>query len=297
MSYHHTESSGNTGIQQAVCTRESRSRAQQFPVNQKHHYHAESAKTALLPTSPASQPCGALRGRFSGSSAMIRYAALAASVLFLALFSSCSGEPPASYISLGDSLAVGVGASDPRDLGYAPLYRDQLERVTGSEVELIQLGIAGETSESFVHDPDSQLARAEKVLAEHPGATVTLSLGGNDLLSVASGTDAEREEAVTWYARNLDYALKILKEASDPSPQITVLALYNPAPGSFTDEWTGRLNTEIRRVATINAVSVAAVDETFQDREGEYTHHSRYPWDVHPTDEGYEALARTFAET
>ena len=252
MSYHHTESSGNPGIQQAVYTRESRSRAQQFPVNQKHHYHAESVKTALLPTSPESQPCGALRGRFFGSSAMIRYAALAASVLFLALVSSCSGEPPASYISLGDSLAVGVGASDPRDLGYAPLY---------------------------------------------PGATVTLSLGGNDLLSVASGTDAEREEAVTRYTRNLDYALKILKEASDPSPQITVLALYNPAPGSFTDEWTGRLNAEIRRVATVNAVSVAAADETFQGREGEYTHHSRYPWDVHPTDKGYEALARTFAET
>ncbi len=226
---------------------------------------------------------------------MIRHAVLAASVLLLALASSCSGEPPAAYVSLGDSLAVGVGASDPREHGYAPLYRDLLERETGREVQLIQLGVAGETSESFVNGPNSQLARAEKALAEHPGAAVTLSLGGNDLLSVANGTDAEREEALARYAWNLDYVLETLKDASDPSPRVAVLALYNPVPGSFTDEWTSRLNAEIRRVAEDNAVSVAAADEAFRGQEGEYTHHDRYPWDVHPTDEGYEALARTFA--
>ncbi len=227
---------------------------------------------------------------------MIRRAALVASILLLALASSCSGEPPAAYASLGDSLAVGVGASDPRDHGYAPLYRDLLEKETGREVQLIQLGVAGETSESFVTDPNPQLAQAETALADNPGASITLSLGGNDLLSVADGTDAEREEALTRYDRNLDYILKALKNASDPSPRVTMLALYNPAPGSFTDEWTGRLNAEIRRMAGDNAVSVAAADETFQGQEVEYTHHAHYPWDVHPTDEGYEALARAFTE-
>ena len=161
---------------------------------------------------------------------------------------------------------------------------------------MIQLGLAGETSESFIEGPDSQLARAERALRENPGAAVTLSLGGNDLLSVAGGTDAEREEALSRYARNLDRVLETLAGASDPAPRISVLALYNPAPGSFTDEWTGRLNAEIRRVAGTNGASVAAADETFRGREQEYAHHARYPWDVHPTDEGYEALARAFAE-
>ena len=228
---------------------------------------------------------------------MIRHAALAASLLLLVLIiSSCSGES-AAYVSLGDSLAVGVGSSDPRERGYAPLYRDLLEGETGRKVEMIQLGVAGETSESFVDGPDSQLARAERALGENPGATVTLSLGGNDLLSVAGGTGAEREEALSRYARNLDYVLETLAGASEPAPRITVLALYNPAPGSFTDEWTGRLNAEIRRVAGANGASVAAADETFRGREEEYAHHTRYPWDVHPTDEGYEALARAFIES
>ena len=296
LTYHRADSTDNVGAQRAARAQEPRSHARWLPVHQKHHYRVERIPAAL-PDSLASQPCRALRSLSFGSSTLMRCAVFAASVMFVALVSSCSEEPVASYVSLGDSLAVGVGASDPRDRGYTPLYHDLLQRDTGGKVELLQLGTAGETSASFVNGPNSQLARAEEVLAEHPGATLTLSLGGNDMLSLANGTDVEREEALGRYARNLDYVLKALKEASDPSPQITVLALYNPAPGSFTDEWTGKLNAEIRRVTAANAVSVASADETFQGREDEYTHHSRYPWDVHPNDEGYEALARTFAET
>ncbi len=239
---------------------------------------------------------------------MIPHPVLAALVLLFVL-SSCAAEPPAEgsstaeppaedpplvYVSLGDSLAAGAGASDPRERGYSPLYRDLLEEETGREVRLIGLGVSGETSESFVTGP--QLRRAESVLAENPGAVVTISLGANDLLSVAEGTGAEREETLARYARNLDYILRTLAGASDPAPGISVLALYNPAPGSFTDEWTGRLNAETRRVAEENAVSVAAGDEAFRDhREEEYTNYARYQ-DIHPTDEGYEALARAFAE-
>ena len=225
---------------------------------------------------------------------MIRHAALAAYVLLLFALSSCSGEPSTAYISLGDSLAVGVGASDPRERGYAPLYRDLLEEKMGREVGLIQLGVAGETSGSFMDGPNSQLAQAERALADNPGATVTLSLGGNDLLSVAENTSAEREEALARYAGNLDYILQTIKGASKPAPRIGVLALYNPATGSFTNDWTGRLNAEIRRVAEANGASVAAADETFRGREEEYAHHARYPWDVHPTDAGYKALAQAF---
>ncbi len=220
-------------------------------------------------------------------------ALLAVSVLLFA--SSCAGEPPLTYVSLGDSLAIGVGASDPRERGYTPLYRDLLERETGREVALVGLGVAGETSESFANGPNPQLLKAREVLAENPGAVVTLSLGGNDLLSVANGNNAEREAALARYAQNLGYALRTLEDASDPAPRVSVLALYNPSPGSFTDEWTGRLNGEIRRVAEENGVSIVAADEAFRGHEEEYAHHARYPWDVHPTDAGYEALARAFA--
>ena len=203
-------------------------------------------------------------------------------------------KPPPVYVSLGDSLAVGVGASDPQERGYAPLYRDALAEEARREVRFVQLGVSGETSESFINYPhraSSQLARAERVLKRYPGATVTLSLGANDLLRTADGTDAEHEAAVANYGQNLDYILKRLRGASDPEPRIAVLALYNPVPGSFTDEWVGRLNGEIRAVAQENGASVAAGDRAFRGHEREYVH---YPGDIHPTDEGYAALARAF---
>jgi hypothetical protein len=56
------------------------------------------------------------------------------------------------------------------------------------------------------------------------------------------------------------------------------------------------LNAEIRTVAEQNGVRVAAGDRAFVDREGEYTRHDQYPWDIHPTDAGYEALAEVFTE-
>ena len=244
---------------------------------------------------------------------LIRY--LAAAVLGLALL-SCSGEdpqspsrqttekqgtekevtenPPPAYVSLGDSLAVGVGASDPEARGYAALYRDALAEETRREIRFVQLGVSGETSESFIGYPQrasSQLARAEEALKRYPGATVTLSLGANDLLRTADATDAEREAAITRYGQNLDYILKRLGGASDPEPRIAVLALYNPSPGSFTDEWAGRLNREIRAVSEANGASVAAGDRAFRGHEREYIH---YPGDIHPTDKGYAALALAF---
>ena len=240
---------------------------------------------------------------------------VAAAILALALL-SCSGEdpqapskqttekqasekqatkkPPLAYVSLGDSLAVGVGASDPEERGYAALYRDALAEEARREVRFVQLGVSGETSESFIgypHRSTSQLARAEKALKRYPGATVTLSLGANDLLRTADATDAEREAAIARYGQNLDYILKRLGGASYLEPRISVLALYNPAPGSFTDEWVGRLNAEIRAVAEANGASVAAGDRAFRGHEREYVH---YPGDIHPTDRGYAALARAF---
>ena len=221
---------------------------------------------------------------------------VAALILFALVLSSCGSEPPLAYVSLGDSLAVGVGSSDPRERGYAPLYRDILAEGSGREVDLVQLGVSGETSETFLTGPDPQILRAEAVLRKSPGAVVTLSLGGNDLIRAADATDAGREEALARYARNLDRILQALGRSSEPGPRISVLALYNPAPGSFTDEWAGRLNDTIREVAGRNGATVAAADEAFRGHEAEYAHHARYPWDIHPTDKGHAALARALAE-
>ncbi|TCJ13698.1 SGNH/GDSL hydrolase family protein [Rubrobacter taiwanensis] len=224
-------------------------------------------------------------------------------VILLALLSTaCGGElpvreppseepPPLTYLSLGDSLAVGVGASDPDELGYTPLYRDRLAEATGREVELVNLGVSGETSSSMIGESgDSQLDQAVRVLRESPEAVVTLSIGGNDLLRVRNAPDAARREALDRFGWNLNYILRTLRRASESPPEIVVLTLYNPAPGTITDPWTGRMNETIRAVAGRHGASVARADRAFEGRERQYTHFGERP-DIHPTDAGYRALA------
>lgn len=233
---------------------------------------------------------------------MIRPLTLA--VALLLLLASCSAqerrEPPLTYVSAGDSLAVGVGASEPKERGYAPLVRDELAESRGREVRLVQLGVSGETSGTFVgaypDEESSQLARAEESLRGSPGAVVTLSVGGNDLLQTALGSDADRERAISDFGRNLDRILGTLRGASDPAPEVAVLAIYNPAPGSFTDEWTGKLNDEIEDKARRHGATVARGDRAFRGHEQEYARHGRDGFDPHPTDAGYDALARAFAD-
>jgi len=226
-------------------------------------------------------------------------------VVALLALASCAREapepvreetpPPLTYVSLGDSLAVGVGASEPERGSYAPLYRSRLETETGRRTRLVQLGVSGETSESFLRGGDgrpSQLARAREALRRNPGAVVTLSLGGNDLLRVVNSPDATRERAVLRYTENLDRILRELSRASDPAPRVVVLTLYNPAPGPTTEPWVRRLNAGIRAAARANGAAVAPVDREFRGREGEY---ARPYEDIHPTDAGYRALARAIA--
>jgi lysophospholipase L1-like esterase len=228
-------------------------------------------------------------------------------VAFVLVASACGAEgpealeetppPPLTYVSLGDSLAVGVGARKPERGGYAPLYRSRLERETGRDTRLVQLGVSGETSESFLaraaDGGPSQLVRAREALRRNPGAVVTLSLGGNDLLRAVNSSDTSRERAVRRYGENLDRILKTLSGASDPAPRVVVLTLYNPAPGPTTEPWVRRMNAEIRHSARENGAAVAPVDRAFRGREGEY---ARPYEDIHPTDTGYRALEGAIAD-
>lgn len=210
---------------------------------------------------------------------------------------SCSRQEPLGYASLGDSLAAGVGSSAPSERSYSALYREALEERTGREVEYRQLGLSGETAESFIGrypEGDSQLVRSEAFLERHPGARVTLSLGGNDLLQVRDASDGERREAISDYGEDLDLILQTLRESSDPPPRITVLAVYNPSPGGFTDRWTAEMNKEIRSTAHDNGASVAGAAQAFRGHTQEYLrYYESGERDIHPNDRGYAALARS----
>jgi lysophospholipase L1-like esterase len=204
------------------------------------------------------------------------------------------------YASLGDSLAAGVGSSAPSRKSYSALYRKALEDRTGRDVEYRKLGLSGETAQSFIGgypEGGSQLTRAADFLGSYPGARVTLSLGGNDLLRIRDAPEKRKRAAISEYGDDLDFILETLDRASDPPPRVIVLTVYNPRPGGDNGRWIGEINREIRTTARANDTPVAEGARAFRGHANEYLrYYESGERDVHPNDAGYAALARALLE-
>lgn len=188
----------------------------------------------------------------------LRVAVAAAFALLAALLAGTgtpAGAAPAPadggeryYVSLGDSLAVGVQPGPDGDgvvsgQGFADqLYA--LRRLADPQLELVQLGCPGETTESLrsggtpaaqrcFPNGEAQLEQAAAFLAEHRGsvALVTISVGGNDLARCVSGTAVDEacvDEGFAAAARNLPVIAGTLREAAGEQTPIVGITYYNP---------------------------------------------------------------------
>src|SRR5215207_1092499 len=97
--------------------------------------------------------------------------------------SAAAPEPSEIYLALGDSLAVGIGATNPARLGYvAHVFRVAHARPAGSVDQLRNLAVGGETSGTFISS--GQLAQAVAAIRQPSSDVrlVTLNIGGNDFL-------------------------------------------------------------------------------------------------------------------
>lgn len=241
-------------------------------------------------------------------------------------------EADGTYLALGDSLAVGAGATSPDDLGYvgrlfASLSRpDGVPRVTA----LLNLAVGGETTTSMIRDGQLVTALDAIRAADPPIALVTLDIGGNDLLgllnteacaSAPQGPDCRRLLAQTLVDFEANYRQIIgeLTETMDvhvPDARLAVMTYFNPFSGTDaayeaasdlallgTD---GRLDCEADESAArgmndiiaciAEEVGAVAVDvqPRFVELGLELTHIGAE--DIHANDRGYAVIADAFLE-
>ncbi len=244
------------------------------------------------------------------------------------------GERPASpadgdrplYLALGDSLATGVGASDPAERGYVTLVHEDLRgklecgRGTGSgcpDLGLVNLGVSGATTTTLLRDqvPEAlEMLRARNRDGDSSNdvEVISVDIGGNDAFGVypvcSEGVTPACIEAVrTMFAsvsRNLATALSELREAAGPDTRIVVMTYYNaligcdrsaaaPIAGVLLEGGVGvpaGLNDVIRSRATEVG---AAVAETYgQLGAGDLVGGDDC---LHPVDSGYRIIADAFA--
>lgn len=180
-----------------------------------------------------------------------------------------------TYVAMGDSAGVGVGASDGR--GYVDRVFERLEAVA-PRARLANLCVSGATSETV---REQQMARA--ALARP--AVATLFIGGNDLWR---GVPAKR------YGENLDAVADALAPTGARVILGTVPDLASAPAAALAEQFLGitrkalesrakALNDEARRVseargfALLDLYAVGLADQPhFFSADG-----------FHPSSEGY----------
>lgn len=236
------------------------------------------------------------------------------------------------YLGLGDSLAVGDGASVPAEAAYVPLMADYFAGTPhGGAKQAVNLGVGGETTSSFLA---GQLAGAVATIG-NPATdvtVVTLSIGGNDLLDLlneptdpcamnpASATcQALLAAALGTVAANYPVIMGNLAAAlaADPGTErVFVLTLYNPFGGTGhplevpvdvallgsdltvdclaiqTDPAKAGLNDIV--ACTSMAFGAVVVDgyQVIGDNALALTHIGDPGFNIHPNDDGYAAIAK-----
>ena len=230
--------------------------------------------------------------------------------LGLLLTGAQAKETPA-YVALGDSLAFGVGASDPAAQGYVGLTFDGLrksDRYRERGLELVNLSVPGATSSDLLL-PGGQLQAALREISERQDDRVeiiSIDIGGNDFLALGTpgssclsdplGDPCRQRfvDLVDGLQANLTQVVRSLRDAA-PRADILIVGLYNPYSGTGTalevpaDFVIQQLNDVLRSVAADPDLRAKMADilDLFGGRGAQWIAADGF----HPNDKGYTVIA------
>jgi lysophospholipase L1-like esterase len=214
------------------------------------------------------------------------------------------------YVALGDSLAVGTGASYK---GYVDRYADYLRAATSTQVSVINLGQDGQTSSELLH------ALRNDAYSRHAVSTasvITFNTGLNDLghageayeNGTCGGSDNQDclRAAVESFKENWDAIIAQLLSLRSSSSTIIRTIGIGHTPKIFVDDaittWPSEgkikdirsLEPYVEEVNYHIATTTADKDVPYVEIYLEKGHVN--PDGVHPNDEGYQVVAEQLRE-
>ena len=227
-------------------------------------------------------------------------------------------EAPA-YLALGDSLAFGVGASNPSTAGYVALAYNALsgsERYSPTGLELLNLGVAGARSADLLTSGGQLDLALDEIRVREEDASpaaneveiISVDVGGNDLLGLlAPGSlclesasvepcRAAFGEVLSGIDQNLTEIVARLREAA-PRAIIVVVDLYNPYSGTgdlrepIAELAVGQVNGVIGAVTADPDLRItrASIFQLFSGRGPQWV----APDGIHPNDNGHKVIAES----
>lgn len=253
--------------------------------------------------------------------------ALVATVLAPLPASASDREAPIQ-LTLGDSVAFGIGADRPESHGYTAVLnrwatgmdcRDD-QRGGCPHLELVNLAVPGATSTSLI---GSQLGGAVELLVErnhdlddeNDVELINVTIGGNDLFGpvveacsggVTPDCTAVVQGALRTYAANLAVILGTLRSTAGPETEIVIMTYYNPLGACHLSELApladlvleggGPVPIGINGIirATAAATNVQVADTSGELDEDDFVGGQDC---LHPDKSGHHRIARIFERT
>jgi lysophospholipase L1-like esterase len=213
------------------------------------------------------------------SSAAFATFATFAAVLTAACVVRAQAARPLTYVAIGASDAVGVGAKNPETEGWVPRFGARL----GPNVRIVNLGVSGSTLAQAL---DEQLGPA---LDAQPDV-VTVWLAVNDL---------NARVPLESYAADLDTMLGQLAQTHarvlvGDVPDLGALAAYRGVDPSLLRAEVDRWNVVIVDTAARHGATLVDLHSHWR----EIVDHPEYlsADGFHPSTDGYHALADVFGE-
>jgi len=188
-------------------------------------------------------------------------------------------------------------------------------------VKAIQSGQALKYADLKSVAADPRAASIEQGIAQaktdiEQANVITVTIGGNDfgaLLNEMSELTDDKTKGlvgglIEQYTSNVSETVKMLK-AMNPKATIVIADQYQPLPKfqrealyqklmAVADQFTSAIDGMAKTFAEEGTdVKVAHVAELFKGKEAELTHTNLMEQDIHPTQKGYELMAKAFAET
>jgi lysophospholipase L1-like esterase len=264
-------------------------------------------------------------------------AQLAAISITLVLAAAATAQPR-TYLALGDSYGFGyeTGAIEEfgvGDRGYVKPYADWLSSQPGFgsvRPKVVNISVPAETTASYFNTSQigaiyntnypffgrtSQSAKLASTITAEVGAGrtishVSISMGGNDLLSLRSdatfaGADLATQQArvtsalatmVTNYQQILSQVRSLL-----PSAELLVVGYFNPFPAAPSSPFApisgiaiSELNTRIMQLATGANARFIDIAPRFVGHEAEWSYITAAPTgdNIHPNATGYAQIAQ-----
>ncbi|MGE6632057.1 GDSL-type esterase/lipase family protein [Bacillus sp. NPDC077027] len=196
-----------------------------------------------------------------------------------------------SYVAIGDSLTVGVGAG-LFETGFVKRYRYMLEEWTDAPVDLSIFARSGLTTDEILQLLRQQEVRRALVKAD----IITITGCGNDFIQSVQQYDEGTDQQVFMNASShcqANYSSMIdeiarLKQGQKKPYTIYLLNLYNPFPKlDIAEYWLQDFNRHLQLLAKKPHVNVIDIYNVFQGNEQVYLSKDH----VHPNRKGYQAMA------